>query len=117
MSTSPETGIASVVAVSGGERREAEIAIVGREGMTGLAVVHGADRSPCEIFIQVEGEGQCISAENLREMMDESVTMLKCFLRYAHVFGVQSAYTALANARGKIEERLARWLLVAGSGG
>ena len=108
----PETGIASVVAVSGGERLQAEIAIVGREGMTGLAVVHGADRSPCEIFIQVEGEGQCISAEDLREVMNESVTMLKCFLRYAHVFGVQSGYTALANARGNIEERLARWLLM-----
>ena len=46
-----------MVVVSGGERRQSEIAIVGREGMTGLAVVHGADRSPCEIFIQVEGEG------------------------------------------------------------
>jgi CRP-like cAMP-binding protein len=34
------------------------------------------------------------------------------FLRYAHVFTVQTAYTALANARGKIEERLARWLLM-----
>jgi len=37
--------------------------------------------------------------------------MLK-FLRYAHVFGVQSEYTAVADARGKIEERLARWLLM-----
>ena len=108
----PESGIASVVAVGGGERRQAEIAVIGRDGMTGLAVVHGADRSPCEIFMQVEGEGQCISAEDLRQVMDESVTMLKCFLRYAHVFGVQSGYTALANARGNIEERLARWLLM-----
>jgi CRP-like cAMP-binding protein len=44
--------------------------------------------------------------------MDESVTMLRCFLRFAHVFAVQSGYTALANAQGKIEERLARWLLM-----
>jgi CRP-like cAMP-binding protein len=108
----PESGIASVVAISGGEHRQAEIAIVGREGMTGLAVVHGADRSPCETFIQVAGEGQCISAEDLRAAIDKSVTMLKSFLRYAHVFGVQSDYTALANARGNIEERLARWLLM-----
>ena len=34
-------------------------------------------------------------------------------MRFAHVFGVQSAYTALANSQGKIEERLARWLLMA----
>ena len=30
--------------------------------------------------------------------MDESFTMLKCFLRYAHVFAVQTGHAALANA-------------------
>ncbi len=34
-------------------------------------------------------------------------------LRYAHVFMVQTASTAAANAKGTIEERLARWLLMA----
>ena len=62
--------------------------------------------------VQIEGEGQCISVRDLQQIMDQSVTMLKVFLRYAHVFVVQSGYTALANARGNIEERLARWLLM-----
>lgn len=109
----PERGIASVVAVCGSERRQAEVAIVGREGMTGLPVVHGADRSPCDVFVQADGEGQCISADNLREAMEQSASLLRCFLRFAHVFSVQAGYTALANAQGKIEERLARWLLMA----
>jgi CRP-like cAMP-binding protein len=108
----PESGIASVVAVGGGERRQAEVALIGREGMAGLPVVHGADRSPCDVFIQVEGERQCISSENLRHVMEESPSLLRCFLRYAHVFTVQSGYTALANARVDSEERLARWLLM-----
>ena len=34
-------------------------------------------------------------------------------MRYAYVFAVQAGHTALANAHGKIEERLARWLLMA----
>ena len=51
----PDGGIASVVAVAGNERRQAEVAIIGREGMSGLAVIHGADRSPCDVFMQVEG--------------------------------------------------------------
>jgi CRP-like cAMP-binding protein len=34
-------------------------------------------------------------------------------LHYAHVFMVQTAQTALANGRSKVEERLARWLLMA----
>jgi len=96
----PESGIASVVAVGGGEHRQAEVAAVGREGMTGLPVVHGTDRSPCDVFIQVEGDGRCITADKLRKVRDQSITLLRCLLRYAHAFGIQSNYTALANARG-----------------
>jgi Crp-like helix-turn-helix domain len=93
--------------VSAGDH--AEIGIVGRDGITGLPVVHGADHSPYDL--QVEGVGQRISAQNLRRAMNESHTMLKCFLCHTHVFTVQTGYAALANARGKIEEGLARWLL------
>jgi len=109
----PESGIASVVAVGDGGRREAEVAVVGREGMTGLPVVLGTDRSPCDVFIQVEGDGHCIAADKLRELMDQSITLLRCLLRYAHAFSIQANYTALANARGCLTERLARWLLMA----
>jgi CRP-like cAMP-binding protein len=109
----PETGLASVVAIGGGERRQAEIAILGREGMTGLPVVLGANRSPCDVFVQVEGRAQSISSDDLRAAIDQSTSLWKCLLRFAHVFAVQSGYTALANAQGKIEERLARWLLMA----
>jgi CRP-like cAMP-binding protein len=109
----PESGIASVVVVGGGEDRQAEVAVVGREGMTGLAVVHGTDRSPCDIFMQVEGDGQCIAAPKLREAIHQSASLLRCLLHYAHAFGIQANYTALTNARGCIGERLARWLLMA----
>jgi hypothetical protein len=34
-------------------------------------------------------------------------------LRYAHYFQTQTTETALANGRSKIEERLARWILMA----
>ena len=108
-----EKGIASVVAVANGQHRQAEVAIVGREGMTGLAVVLGADRSPLETYVQVEGEGQCIAAADLRRAMAESGSLAQILLRYAHVFVVQASHSVLANAQGKIEERLARWLLMA----
>lgn len=96
----PESGLSSVVAVSGGDRRQSEVGVIGREGMTGLAVVHGTDRSPCEIFVQVEGHAQCIPADDLREALAKSATMHRCLLLSAHVFGVQGSYTALANAHG-----------------
>jgi CRP-like cAMP-binding protein len=109
----PESGVASVVAVSKGRAAQAEVALIGREGMTGLPIVHGTDRSPCDIFMQVAGEGQEISADDLRAAIVRSPTMRNCFLLYAHAFAVQCSYSALANARGNLQERLARWLLMA----
>jgi CRP-like cAMP-binding protein len=41
------------------------------------------------------------------------VTLHQVLLRYVHAFLTQTTQTAMANGRGKIEERLARWLLMA----
>jgi CRP-like cAMP-binding protein len=109
----PESGLASVVAIGVGRRQQAEVAMIGRESMTGLSVVLGSNRSPYDVFMQSAGEGQSISSDNLGACMDTSATLLRSFLRFAHCLAVQSAYTALANARGKLDERLARWLLMA----
>jgi CRP-like cAMP-binding protein len=108
-----ERGLASVVATSRGARLEAEVGIVGFEGMTGLALVLGLDRSPHTTFMQVEGQGQCISADNLRRVLDKRASLKAHLLRYVHVFSIQAGHTALANARGSVPERLARWLLMA----
>jgi CRP-like cAMP-binding protein len=108
-----ESGLGSVVAIGGGRHRQAEVAVIGREGMTGLAVVYGAERLPCDIFMQVEGSGQSIAADQLAQAMHQSRTLAQWFLRFAHVFAVQASFTALSNAQGTIEERLARWLLMA----
>jgi CRP-like cAMP-binding protein len=45
--------------------------------------------------------------------MDESRTLHGLFLKYVQVFMAQTAHTAIANARAKLPERLARWLLMA----
>lgn len=107
-----ERGVASVVAISG-DRRQAEVGIIGCEGMTGICAVLGVDRSPHEIFMQVEGEGQSIATEELQTSMAASASLAAFLRRYVQAFFVQAAHAALANAQGKIEERLARWLLMA----
>jgi CRP-like cAMP-binding protein len=106
-----ERGFASVVA--NGTGRSIEVGLIGWEGMTGLAVVMGTDRSPHDTFMQVAGGGQRISSAKLRGAMEQSPALHRSFLRYGHAFVVQTAQTALANGRSKIEERLARWLLMA----
>ena len=66
-----ETGIASVVAVQSDETR-VEVGLIGREGMTGMAVVLGGNQSPHATYIQVAGEGRRITAKELRKAMSAS---------------------------------------------
>jgi CRP-like cAMP-binding protein len=106
------TGFASVVAAGPG-KRTIEVGIIGREGMTGLPVVLGHDRSRHETYIQVPATGHCISAAKLRAAIAESSSLHRSLLRCAHAFLLQTAETAIANGRSKNEERLARWLLMA----
>ena len=107
-----ESGFASVVA-NGSDERSVEVGIIGREGMTGSAVVMGAARATHDTFIQVPGRGLRLSAAILRRTIDESVGLHRALLRYVHSFQIQISQTALANGRSKIEDRLARWLLMA----
>jgi CRP-like cAMP-binding protein len=81
--------------------------------MTGLPVVLGNDRNSNDVYMQAAGQGHCIRANELRKAIDKSVSLHRSLLRYAHVFLEQATRTAVANGRSKIEERLARWLLMA----
>src|SRR5260221_11777679 len=49
-----DSGFASVVANGKGERT-IEVGLIGREGVTGLAVIMGTDRSPNKTLIQGTG--------------------------------------------------------------
>ena len=81
--------------------------------MTGLPVVLGNDRSPNETFIQVEGTGSRIAADGLRQAMRKSASLSRVLLNFVNAFLIQTSHTALSNGTATIEERLARWLLMA----
>jgi CRP-like cAMP-binding protein len=107
-----ESGFASVVA-NGSDKPSIEVGIIGREGMTGLAIVLGGHRAQHSTFIQAAGSGQRMGAARLREVDAQSPAFHRAMLRYVHAFLSQATTTALANGRSSIEERLARWLLMA----
>jgi len=107
----PEDGIASVVGDSESVG-EIEIGIIGKEGMTGLMVVMGNDRSPYDTFVQVAGSALVLSAKNLRSAMKKSPSLRDLLLHNVQVFMIQTSQTALANAAALLSQRLARWLLM-----
>jgi CRP-like cAMP-binding protein len=107
-----EAGIASVVAVRP-DKTKVEVGLIGPEGMSGTAVILGGDQSPHSTYIQAAGEGRRIAADELREAMKASESLRTMLLKFVQVFMVQTAHTAIANARAHIDQRLARWLLMA----
>lgn len=70
----PEPCVASVVAITAmGEQME--VGLYGPDGMSGLPILHGVDRSPLQSFIQVPGSGLRIPADDMRFALDESSTL------------------------------------------
>jgi CRP-like cAMP-binding protein len=105
-----EDGLASEIAVNG-DRQRIEVAHVGNEGLVGKPVVLGLDRTPNEIFMQVQGSAFRIRAGDLTEVMNKWLSVRALLLRYVHTCLIHFAHAALANGRYNIRERLARWLL------
>lgn len=107
----PSCGIGSIVATNP-EGDRVEVGVFGCEGMSGLALCLGSDRSPMTTFVQVRGAGVRIRADVFVEMIEQSPGLHRQIMRYAQAHHVQVAQTALSNAKHTVEERLARWLLM-----
>jgi CRP-like cAMP-binding protein len=106
----PDGGFASVCAnCSGGPM---EVAMVGREGMTGTAIIMGADRSPLDIVMQGAGTGWQIAGAKLRRLIQQSPDLHGSLLLFAHALSVQAGLTVAASGGTTLEERLAKWLLM-----
>jgi CRP-like cAMP-binding protein len=108
----PESGFASVVARQP-NGKEVEVGLIGREGMSGLPIVLGNHRSPHATYIQAAGRGRCIRSSHLRTALGSSRSLQARLLKFVQAFGVQTAHTAIANAQSRLDQRLARWLLMA----
>lgn len=107
-----ESGLLSVVANSG-DREQAEIAMVGREGMSGFSLALGCDKVPYRVFVQRSGSAFRLTREDFMQACDDSPALKSAVLLYSQVFTTQVAETSRANARHTVETRLARWLLMA----
>lgn len=106
-----ESAVASVITTTA-DGKQAEVGLVGREGMVDVAAVMGADRSPLDVFIQMPGDAFSIPTAEVIALFDGSRAFRRLLLGFAHSFLVQVAQTALASVALTIEDRLARWLLM-----
>lgn len=106
----PYRGTVSMVAVMQ-DGSQAEVSVVGREGMAGLPIVMGTNSMPLMAIVQIPGSGVRLRAERFKEALGRSDDMYRSFLCYGQAFFVQTAITAGCNRLHQIEGRLAKWLL------
>jgi CRP-like cAMP-binding protein len=106
----PQTGIASILADTSEGR--IEVGLIGREGLVGVPIVLGLNRSPHGFLVQAEGKALRITTANLRAVNAERPAIHAVLMRYVHALMVQTASTAFSNASFTIEARLARWILM-----
>ncbi len=108
----PNEGLISlVVAMMDGKTVEA--GIVGKEGMAGTPAAVGLSRSPLREVVQIAGNGFRVRVGTFQDFLQSTPQLQAMLCRYLAVLGMQVAQTAACNRLHNIEQRLARWLLMA----
>ena len=108
----PETGYVSrLVSMENGD--STEVGLVGSEGIVGIAVLLGEDCDDFEMLVQMPGTALRLSATAFRQELARIPAFQLLVNRYALAHFGEVARTAACNAYHHIDQRLARWLLMA----
>ncbi len=108
----PEVGMFSLVA-NLDHGIQAEVGIVGAEGMLGMSLLSGLDSSFIESMVQMPGTALRMSVRDFRHEFDNHAAFRHLLMRYNEALTVQVMQTAACNASHDLEQRLSRWLLMA----
>ena len=109
----PITGVVSMLAALP-EGGVIEVATIGKEGMIGLPVFHGAASSPMSTILQIPGPLARLPAVVLRTEVGRCGPLLPLLHGYTQAFLAQLAQSVACNGRHTLKQRLARWLLMTG---
>ena len=107
-----EHGIASTIAELG-PARKIEVAITGREGLSGIPTLLGSERAPYETRMHTGGLCHRVEVGILRQLLTQSETLWSRMLNAVQLQLTQVASTAASNGLANLEARLARWFLMA----
>jgi CRP-like cAMP-binding protein len=107
----PVTSIVSLLYVME-NGASAEIAVVGREGLVGIALFMGGGSTPSRAVVQTSGHGFRLHAPRLLKEFNRSGQVLRLLLRYTQALITQVAQTAACNRLHTLDQRLCRWLLL-----
>jgi CRP-like cAMP-binding protein len=107
----PTTAIVSLLYVME-DGSSAEIAVVGHEGIVGIALFMGGETTPSRAVVQSAGKGFRLRAQLIKEEFNRSVPVMHLLLRYTQALITQMAQTAVCNRHHSLDQQLCRWLLL-----
>lgn len=108
----PNGGLVSLI-VPTKDGQTVEAGVVGNEGASGVPTIVGLTRSPVREIVQISGDGFRLKTTAMQDILKSIPEFQMTLTRYAVVQGMQVAQTVACNRLHRIEQRLARWLLMA----
>jgi CRP-like cAMP-binding protein len=106
----PIDAIGSIVSATP-EGVAVETATVGSEGMVGIPVFLGTDRTVAQAFCQVSGVMLRVPVNAFREALERSARLRVILGAYTMAFITQTAQASACNRLHTMRQRCARWLL------
>jgi CRP-like cAMP-binding protein len=107
----PTTAIISMLYVME-NGSSAEIAVVGRDGLLGVALFMGGETMPNRAIVQSAGEALRLSGQVVKDEFARGGAIQRLFLRYTQALITQMAQTAVCNRHHSIAQQFCRWLLL-----
>jgi len=107
----PTTAIVSLLYVLE-NGASAEIAVVGKEGIVGIALFMGGNSTPNRAVVQSAGKGLRLGATAMTEEFNRAGPVLHLLLRYTQALITQMSQTAVCNRHHELDQQLCRWLLL-----
>ena len=90
----------------------AEIAVVGNEGLVGIALFMGGETTPSRAVVQSAGQGWRLRARMVKDEFERLGPVMHLMLRYTQALITQMAQTAVCNRHHSLDQQLCRWLLL-----
>ncbi len=90
----------------------AEIAVVGDEGMVGIALFMGGGTTPSQALVQSAGKAFMLSGGALKKEFERHTGLQHLLLRYTQALITQMSQTAVCNRHHSVDQQLCRWLLL-----
>jgi len=90
----------------------AEIAVVGNEGIVGVAIFMGGVTMLNRAVVQSAGRGYRLNGRLLEQEFNRGAVLQHLLLRYTLALMTQMAQTAVCNRHHTVDQQLCRWLLL-----